>query len=101
MFRFLNLKTIKKISLPWNEDTFTGWTCTFVYSVFFAAAALLLNAYVLSGICVICVQFHSFRLHFVYLLSKVNDASKKAIVNIAELKNVLSDVVQFHNLLKK
>lgn len=87
-------------SLPWNEDTFTGWFYTFLYSTLFAAAGLILNAYFLSSFVTICVQFHSFRLHFEKILSKMDTTSVNDSEYIVELNQILCSAIKFHKIVK-
>lgn len=88
-------------SLPWNEDTFIGWFCTFMYSIIFAGTYLLLNAYILTGFVTICVQFHSFRIHFEQIISKLNRISEKDAEYGIKIERILCEAMKFHIMIKE
>lgn len=87
--------------LPWTEDTFFGWFCTFSYSTFFAGAYFVINAYVLSGFVTICVQFHSLRAHFEEVLAELNNISRKDVGYDLKVKKILCEAIQFRILSKE
>lgn len=88
-------------SLPWTEDTFTGWTCTFLYSTFFAGAGLILNAYFLSAFVTICTQFHSFRMHFEYIILKLDEVFEEDFEYTTKTKEILCEAIQFYTSVKE
>lgn len=88
-------------SLPWDEDTFIGWFCTFMYSVIFAGVYLLLNAYILSCFVTICVQFHSFRVHFEKIVLKLDGISEKDAEYGLKIKRILCEAMEFHIMIKE
>lgn len=90
-----------QFSLPWNEDTFSGWFCTFLYSCIFAGGYFVINAYIISGFVTICVQFHSFRVHFEEILAKLNDISRNDVEYDKKVKKFLCEAIQFRILSKE
>lgn len=72
-----------------------------MYSIIFAGVYLLLNAYILSCFVTICVQFHSFRVHFEKIVLKLDGISEKDAEYGLKIKQILCEAMEFHIMIKE
>lgn len=60
-----------------------------------------MNAYILSAFVTICVQFHSFRLHYEEILQELSKVSKNNSNYEDKIKAILCEAIHFHILVKE
>lgn len=83
-------------SFPWNENTIYGYTATIFTHTAFGETYLISNGSTLLLFVSICWYHRAFFERFQYSIRKLDQPNK-----LSKTKDILCDVVCFHNTVKE
>lgn len=91
-------------SLPWNQQTFSGWIYELFFSLILCTCYCLINGAILSFFMGLC-EFHmAFRNHFNTLIQNMDEIDSKFVDSASknrQMKLLLSEAIKFHVSVKE
>lgn len=87
--------------LPWDQNTFYGWTVEAVFSVFSAISFLFVYPTFLIFFISICEYQNAFHEIFQSECTAIGRKARAQHCELIDVKAAIRDVVNFHNLAKE